>query len=62
MKIKPIILLVSTLACIELAASQDESAIGPALMKGKVKTDHTVKLRYDCRCFASGRLPALDIS
>lgn len=44
MKINPIILLVSTLACIELASSQDESAIGPALMKGKVKTDRTVNL------------------
>ena len=44
MKINPIILLVSTLACIELASSQDESAIGPALMKSKVKTDRTVSL------------------
>lgn len=44
MKINPIILLVSTLACIELASSQDESAVGPALMKGKVKTDRTVNL------------------
>ena len=44
MKINPIILLVSTLACIELASSQDESTIGPTLMKGKVKTDRTVNL------------------
>jgi uncharacterized protein YndB with AHSA1/START domain len=44
MKISPIILLVFTLACIELVSSQDESAIGPALMKGKVKTDRTVNL------------------
>jgi hypothetical protein len=44
MKINPIILLVSTLACIEQASSQDESTIGPALMKGKVKTDRTVNL------------------
>jgi uncharacterized protein YndB with AHSA1/START domain len=42
MKISPIILLFSTLACIELASSQDESATGSALMKGKVKTDRTV--------------------
>jgi hypothetical protein len=44
MKISPIILLVFTLACIELASSQDESAIGAALMKGKVKTGRTVNL------------------
>ena len=44
MKISPIILLVFMLACLELALSQDESAIRPALMKGKVKTDRTINL------------------
>jgi uncharacterized protein YndB with AHSA1/START domain len=44
MKISPVILSVFTLACIELASSEDESAIGPALMKGKVKTDRTINL------------------
>jgi uncharacterized protein YndB with AHSA1/START domain len=44
MKINPIILLAFTLVSIELASSQDESASGSALMKGKVKTERTVNL------------------
>jgi uncharacterized protein YndB with AHSA1/START domain len=44
MRISPIILLVFMPACFELALSQAESAIGPALMKGKVKTDRTINL------------------
>ena len=44
MKISPLIFLVLALAGIELASSQDESALGPALMKGKVKTDRTINL------------------
>jgi uncharacterized protein YndB with AHSA1/START domain len=36
--------LMLAFAGIELASSQNESALGPALMKGKVKTDRTINL------------------
>jgi len=35
---------VLALADIDLASSQDKSALSPALMKGKVKTDRTINL------------------
>ena len=44
MKISPLILLVITVAGIELASSRTDPSSPAALMEGKVKTNHTINL------------------